>query len=103
MREFFVLDPGNWTATRQNMSSQITTLWSVYPLGIVRKERDGLEAFNGCSSHFRRPLTEVGAKILRINTPNVNEPEPPPVHALHGAKRWNDWNSWNRWNEFRPL
>ena len=23
-----------------------TTLWSVYPLGIVRKERDGLEAFN---------------------------------------------------------
>jgi hypothetical protein len=31
-----------------------TTLWSEYPLGIVRKERDGLEAFNGCDFLFQK-------------------------------------------------
>jgi hypothetical protein len=31
-----------------------TTLWSDYPLGIVRKERDGLEAFNICDFLFQK-------------------------------------------------
>jgi hypothetical protein len=37
-------------------ASQITetTLWSVCPLGIVRKERDGLEAFNVCVILFQK-------------------------------------------------
>lgn len=37
-------------------ASQIlkTTLWSVYPLGIVRKERDGLEAFNVWNILFQK-------------------------------------------------
>jgi hypothetical protein len=33
-----------------------TTLWSVYPLGIVRKERDGLEAFNVWNILFQKAV-----------------------------------------------
>jgi hypothetical protein len=34
-----------------------TTLWSDYPLGIVRKEKDALEAFKGSEHpHSEGPL-----------------------------------------------
>ena len=42
----------------QNMGDLITetTLWSDCPLGIVRKERDGLEAFNAWFFLFQKAL-----------------------------------------------
>ena len=42
-----------------------TTLWSVFPLGIVSQgETD--RAFNSCLSSFRRPYTEVGISLYVV-------------------------------------
>jgi len=41
-------------SAEHGLTNAETTLWSVCPLGIVRKERDGLEAFNVCVILFQK-------------------------------------------------
>ena len=56
MRELMSVTLRSRLPVGRTWASQITetTLWSVCPLGIVRKERDGLEAFNVCVILFQK-------------------------------------------------
>jgi hypothetical protein len=56
MRELLSLTLRSCQSAEHGLSIFETTLWSDYPLGIVRKERDELEAFNFWDILFQKAV-----------------------------------------------
>ena len=65
MRECLCRDPENWTA-KWGRTWELN-YWNHALVGLSFRDRfarrDDLEAFNACSSSFRRPYTEVGSLL----------------------------------------